>query len=88
MGAGEQMPMLDLIPFEPELQYMATLHQTDGSNRIYLKGSPEVVMNKCRFMMRDDELIEMNLQDVRIAAHLWRRRDFGYWQWRIKQPTG
>jgi cation-transporting ATPase F len=44
------LPRVDAIPFESEHQYMATLHDAGpGQLRpVYLKGAPEVVLNKCR----------------------------------------
>ncbi|MBS3957570.1 MAG: HAD-IC family P-type ATPase [Clostridiales bacterium] len=38
---------LDVIPFESENQFMATLHDQDGGT-ILLKGAPEVVLRRCR----------------------------------------
>ncbi|MBD3675782.1 MAG: cation-transporting P-type ATPase [Planctomycetaceae bacterium] len=41
-------PRTDAIPFESELQYMATLHHDhSGHAQIYLKGSPEAVLSRC-----------------------------------------
>jgi magnesium-transporting ATPase (P-type) len=41
-------PRRDAIPFESENQFMATLHtQEDGTQRIVLKGAPEVVLRRC-----------------------------------------
>jgi cation-transporting ATPase F len=40
----EQHPRRDVIPFESEQQFMATLH---GSQRILLKGSVETVLKRC-----------------------------------------
>jgi cation-transporting P-type ATPase F len=45
----EEMPRLDSIPFESELQYMATLHD-QGLERprvIYAKGSTEAILSRC-----------------------------------------
>jgi magnesium-transporting ATPase (P-type) len=42
------MPRLDVVPFESERQFMATLHQgTQGKNVIYLKGAIEKVLEAC-----------------------------------------
>ncbi|MEE9910157.1 MAG: cation-transporting P-type ATPase [Deltaproteobacteria bacterium] len=42
------MPRLDVVPFESERQFMATLHQeADGKNVIYLKGAIEKVLEAC-----------------------------------------
>ena len=38
----------DAVPFESERQFMATLHEEPtGSQVIYLKGAPEVVLQRC-----------------------------------------
>lgn len=42
--AHRDHPRRDVIPFDSELQFMATLH---GSERILVKGSIEVVLNRC-----------------------------------------
>jgi Ca2+-transporting ATPase len=59
-----EMPRLDVIPFESEFQYMATLHE-DGSREwevgsgenaapvrtIYVKGSVEAIVKRCQQML-------------------------------------
>jgi len=42
---------LDIIPFQSEFQYMATLHSAGEHNRIYLKGSIERVLPKCKAVL-------------------------------------
>jgi len=45
-----QLPRVDVVPFESEHQYMATLHD-GGAGRpciVYLKGALEVVLQRCR----------------------------------------
>ncbi len=44
--ARAQHKRLDVIPFESENQFMATLHAQDGG-RILLKGAPEAVLKRC-----------------------------------------
>ncbi|RZN15240.1 MAG: HAD family hydrolase [Methanosarcinales archaeon] len=47
-GVASDLQRLDVIPFEPENQYMATLHKLDEQNNIiYVKGSPEKVLSFC-----------------------------------------
>ncbi len=57
-----EMPRLDVIPFESEFQYMATLHkeageyaqskrQTQKSKIVYVKGSVEAILNRSRQML-------------------------------------
>lgn len=44
----EQYPRLDVIPFESEHRFMATLHHDHAGHRfIYLKGAPEKVIEIC-----------------------------------------
>ncbi len=42
-------PRLDLVPFESEHRFMATLHaDAAGHLRIFMKGAPEAVLARCR----------------------------------------
>jgi len=38
---------LDVIPFESDSKFMATLHMIDGEPHILLKGAPETVLERC-----------------------------------------
>ena len=40
-------PRVDAIPFESERQLMATMHMGNGSNVIFVKGAPEVIVKRC-----------------------------------------
>ena len=48
---------LDVIPFESQFQYMATLHEGSGKKgnsalrTIYVKGSVETILNRCQQML-------------------------------------
>ena len=45
----ERWRRIDAIPFQSERQFMATLHEDpDGNQTIFLKGAPEVVLQRCR----------------------------------------
>jgi Ca2+-transporting ATPase len=56
-----EYPRLDILPFESDRQYMATLHKNDnvGDNVIYLKGSIERVLDICKF----DTLSKKHIQE-------------------------
>jgi len=44
-------PRLDTIPFESQIQYMATLHRVTAQpdcDRIYVKGSVEAILQRCQ----------------------------------------
>ncbi|MFH7319694.1 cation-transporting P-type ATPase [Desulfurivibrio sp. D14AmB] len=56
-----QYPRTDLIPFESEHKFMATLHHDhQGQAMIYLKGAPEVVLNMCADQWREGERRELD----------------------------
>ena len=45
---AEEFPRIDVIPFESEHRFMATLHDDQGMHRfIYVKGAPEKVLKMC-----------------------------------------
>ncbi|MFF2082725.1 cation-transporting P-type ATPase [Nocardia sp. NPDC058176] len=68
-AAERRWPRLDVIPFESERRYMATLHRGDraGTEQIYLKGAPERVINACAHQLE-------NGRAVRIDVARWQRR--------------
>ncbi|MBW4560566.1 MAG: cation-transporting P-type ATPase [Mojavia pulchra JT2-VF2] len=52
----QNTPRLDVIPFESEFQYMATLHATSSAKNtkqriVYVKGSVEAILNRCQQML-------------------------------------
>ena len=86
---SSRWPRTDAIPFESELQYMATLHH-DQSGRalIYLKGSPEAVIERCAHAGQTgnpldtaywhkiaDEMADDGLRVLGVAQKQWNRND-------------
>ncbi|MGI0486737.1 cation-transporting P-type ATPase [Pantanalinema rosaneae CENA516] len=65
-------PRLDVIPFESQFQYMATLHQRSDNNIIYVKGSLEAVLKRCQVMRDSSGLLTPLDRDQidREAEHL------------------
>src|SRR5690606_8797089 len=62
------MPRTDVIPFESEHRFMATMHHDHrGRAIIYMKGAPEVVMSKCALQMDHSG-------PVPIDVDYWRRQ--------------
>jgi calcium-translocating P-type ATPase len=49
----ERHRQLDLVPFESERQLMATLHDTPTGRRVFVKGSPEAVLERCTRALDD-----------------------------------
>jgi len=55
----KQHPRTDLIPFESEHRFMATLHHShDGESCIYIKGAPEQILAMCSWQKADAGDIE------------------------------
>src|SRR5690606_32153652 len=54
--AERAWPRLDVIPFESEHRFMATLHRAEdrSEERIYLKGAPERVIAACTHQLERD----------------------------------
>ncbi|MCH9761238.1 MAG: cation-transporting P-type ATPase [Actinomycetia bacterium] len=52
----EELPRIDVIPFESEHRFMATLHHDHtGHGFIYVKGAPETVLGLCSHERRQGE---------------------------------
>jgi Ca2+-transporting ATPase len=66
----EQEPRLDLLPFESERQYMATLHQRVGGDRVaYVKGSVEALLKRCsQTLGKDGAVVELDEGGTRAEA--------------------
>jgi len=62
----QEFPRIDTLPFESQHQYMATLHHggTETATIIYLKGSVESVLARCRDVYHSDSGSEVLDQAV------------------------
>ncbi|PIT90475.1 MAG: ATPase [Candidatus Komeilibacteria bacterium CG10_big_fil_rev_8_21_14_0_10_41_13] len=56
---NEKYPRLDEVPFDSERKFMATLHRHDGHNIVYLKGAPEIMLEKSNFVLQDDKEVKI-----------------------------
>jgi magnesium-transporting ATPase (P-type) len=79
-------PRIDVIPFESEHKFMATLHEgSDGSEYLLVKGAPEVILDHCdRQQTRDGPAVALDRarfersadklagQGERVLALAWR----------------
>ncbi|MCC5908021.1 MAG: HAD-IC family P-type ATPase [Balneolaceae bacterium] len=63
-----EMEEIDLLPFEPERKFMATLNRVKNRNVVYLKGAPEAVLEKCTHILVNGERITCSPEQVRSAA--------------------
>ena len=66
-----QWPRIDIIPFESEHRFMATLHRGQNEmGRIYVKGAPERILQMCPYQVVADHTEPLNLE---------------YWEGQIQQ---
>lgn len=63
-GIVEKYPRRDEIPFDSQLMYMATLNQAGGENVIYVKGSPERVLDMCQYQLVDGSVMPLERADI------------------------
>jgi len=75
-GLAEEKPRLDLVPFESESKYMATLNREGEKTVIWMKGAPERVLARCRSQLAGDgeEEIDPAFWEEKIAAAAGRGR--------------
>jgi Ca2+-transporting ATPase len=53
-------PRIEEIPFSSERKRMTTIHQMeDGKKAAFMKGAPEVVLDKCSHILSDGEIREL-----------------------------
>jgi Ca2+-transporting ATPase len=69
---------LDVIPFESDTKFMATLNRIDGENRIMLKGAPETVLERCDLDKAEQQTVNEAMatyarQGMRVIAFAQRR---------------
>lgn len=65
---GRSWPRVDVIPFESEHRFMATLHHDhEGHALIYVKGAPERLLEMCRLQRSPDGERSLN-------ARYWHQR--------------
>ena len=71
-------PRRDVIPFESDTKFMATLNRIDGENRILLKGAPETVLERCTLDAAEQQKVHEAMatyarQGMRVIAFAQRR---------------
>jgi len=63
-GIVEKSPRLDEIPFDSERMYMATMHDGDDNNIIYVKGSPERIIEICQAQSIQGKQVPIDKQGI------------------------
>jgi len=63
-GITKSFAKLDEIPFESSQQYMATLHENQGENIVFVKGSPERVLKMCDTQLMDGGIEPLRTEEI------------------------
>ncbi len=83
-------PRLDIMPFESEFQYMATLHRdtASGERQFFVKGSTEAVVARCeRMQMADGPEVALDPDDIFLQAEHMASRGLRVLAFAIKSTT-
>jgi magnesium-transporting ATPase (P-type) len=72
----ENYPQLDIVPFESERGFMATLHEHRGRKLIFAKGAPERIVEMCRDHSVEEEILSKARsfaeKGLRVLAFAWK----------------
>jgi calcium-translocating P-type ATPase len=68
LRARKEHVELDILPFEPDTRFMATLNASAGHHRVHVKGAPEVVLERCERMLGSEGEVPLHADEVREAA--------------------
>ncbi|MEN2986229.1 MAG: cation-translocating P-type ATPase [Thermodesulfovibrionaceae bacterium] len=57
-------PRIEEIPFSSERKRMTTIHQLQNGEKVaFMKGAPEVVLERCKYIVKDNEITEIKEED-------------------------
>ena len=82
----EMWKRTDVIPFESQHRFMATLHHNHaGHGFMYVKGAPERLLEMCAFQRSrgEDHPLDSQYWHEQIE-HTWRIEDNECWPWRLE----
>ncbi|MEM3531009.1 MAG: cation-translocating P-type ATPase [Nitrososphaerales archaeon] len=64
-------PRVAEIPFSSERKLMTTIHsEEDGVYIACMKGAPEVVLNRCKYLLENGQIREMNEEDKKLILEV------------------
>jgi Ca2+-transporting ATPase len=62
-------PRVREVPFSSETKMMTTFHKTPGGEVAYVKGAPEVILDRCSYVVRDGQQRSLsNVEEASILA--------------------
>lgn len=59
----KHFPRIDEIPFDSERKCMTTIHKINTENVAYIKGAPDVIINKCKYLYINGKVNRLTEED-------------------------
>jgi len=59
----KNFPRIDEIPFDSERKCMTTIHKISKENIAYVKGAPDVIINKCKYLYINGRINRLTERD-------------------------
>jgi Ca2+-transporting ATPase len=57
----QQFPRIGEFPFSSDRKRMSTIHKMeDGQKRVFMKGAPEVILDRCTALQNGDEIVTLD----------------------------
>jgi P-type Ca2+ transporter type 2C len=57
----QQFPRIGEFPFSSDRKRMSTIHKMeDGKKRVFMKGAPEVILDRCTALQNGDEIVTLD----------------------------
>jgi Ca2+-transporting ATPase len=61
--AEKASPRIDEIPFDSERKLMTTVHEVDGRRLAYVKGAPDLLLERCDRVWTDGNVAQLSKED-------------------------
>lgn len=59
-------PRADEIPFDSKRKLMSTINQNNGEKIAFIKGAPDILIGKCKYIQDNEKIREISSKDIEI----------------------
>lgn len=59
----EKYPIIHFTPFSSDTKFATSKHRIDGKIVRYAKGAPEIIINQCKKILRDNKIVPLTRKD-------------------------
>jgi Ca2+-transporting ATPase len=64
---NKEKPRVDELPFDSARKCMTTIHEANNSRIAYVKGAPDIIIDKCDRILLDGKVRKLSEQDKRLV---------------------